>query len=61
MNKVDEGYIGCKEGEDPLVKMAEHYAELGCKEFCIEDGRLYLRWPDGKEQMVTLDSCGTLQ
>ena len=58
---IDSGYIKCAEGENPLVKMAEHYAALGCKEFAIENGVLWLRWSDGRTQKVIIDLAGTVQ
>jgi hypothetical protein len=58
---VAEGHIQVNEGDNPLVKLAEHFAAQGCKEFAIEDGALYLRWPDGREQKITIDEGMTLQ
>lgn len=51
---VGEGHIQCEKGENPILKLTEHFYDLGCREFAVEDGILWLRWPDGKQQKVVI-------
>lgn len=58
---VGEGTILCEADENPFVKLTEHFYELGCREFMEENGVLWLRWPDGRQQKITLVSRDTVQ
>jgi hypothetical protein len=58
---TSEGHIKCEDGEDPLVKLTEHFYAQGCREFAIEEGALFLRWPDGRQQKVMLGEPSRVQ
>lgn len=51
-----EGYLKIEDDENILIKLCEHFYEQGCREFDIQDGVLYLRWPDGRQQKVIPDA-----
>ena len=51
---VGTGLVKCEDDENPIVKVTQHFYDMGCREFAVEDGVLYLRWPDGKQQKVVI-------
>jgi hypothetical protein len=60
---IGEGAIKIEEHENVIMKLIDHFHALGCREFAEEKGILYLRWPAGTKQKVTvdLDSASTVQ
>lgn len=58
---IDTGTITVEEGENVFIKLCDFFAAQGCEEFAVEDGILYLRWPDGTEQKVKIDEGVTVQ
>ena len=57
----ETGYVEAEDDDQAFALLAEYYHAQGCKQFAIEDGYLYLKWPDGTVQQVKIEKTDTVQ
>jgi len=58
---IETGEIAAEDDDYAFALLAEYFHAQGCKKFAIEDGYLWLMWPDGTQQKVEITKNETIQ